>query len=111
MNELYTALTRARKFSQIHIEYSPHFFEKAREQTDKDHPVQIYLLQAELAAYRDYQVALFRLNNGAVVPADNPARVRANAELKELQRLLNAQKVKQAEELINYWVELCALDR
>jgi hypothetical protein len=85
--------------------------EKAREQTDKDHPVQIYLLQAQLAAYRNYQVALFRLNNGAVVPADNPARVRANAELKELQRLLNAQKVKQAEELINYWVELCALDR
>jgi pimeloyl-ACP methyl ester carboxylesterase len=85
--------------------------EKAREQTGKDHPVQIYLLQAQLAAYRDYQVALFRLNNGAVVPADNPARVRANAELKELQGLLNAQKVKQTEELISYWVELCALDR
>jgi tetratricopeptide (TPR) repeat protein len=85
--------------------------QRARTQTDKDHPVQVYLLQAQLAAYRNYQVALDRLKNHATVSATDPARVQANAQLKELRRLLKAQQPgKPGEDLVNYWVQLCALD-
>lgn len=85
--------------------------ERAREQVERDHPVQVYLIQAQLAAYRNYQVAIDRLNNHATVPAGHPARAKANAQLKDLNVLLKSQKTGQAgQNLIDYWVELCALD-
>jgi len=43
----------------------------ARELVDRDHPVQIFLLQAQLAAYRNFTVAEFRLNNNATVPVEH----------------------------------------
>ena len=85
--------------------------QRGREQVEKDHPVQVYLLQAQLSAYRNFQVAHDRLNNHATVPADHPARTGANAQLKELDRLLKLQKTGQGgANLVTYWVELCALD-
>ena len=80
----------------------------ARELVDRDHPVQVYLLQAQLAAYRNFTVAEFRLNNNAPVPMDHPARVKANAQLKELDRLCKAAGLRP--DLVNYWQKLCALD-
>jgi hypothetical protein len=80
----------------------------AREVVDRDHPVQTFLLQAQLAAYRNFTVALFRLNNNAAVPADHPARAKANAQLKELDRLCKANGA--GPNLVNYWQKLCALD-
>ena len=78
---------------------------------EKDHPVQIYLLQSQLAAYRNFMVAQDRLNRHATVPANHPARINAGAQLKELDRLLKAQKAGlTGVNLVNYWVELCALD-
>jgi hypothetical protein len=86
--------------------------QSARAQVDKDHPVQVYLVQAQLAAYRNFQVALDRLKNHAIVPADHPARANANAQLKELNRLLKLQGAGDpGQRLVEYWVELCALDR
>ena len=82
-----------------------------REIADKNHPVQVYLIQAQLAAYRNFQVATDRLNNRATVPADHPARAKANAQLKELDAVLKAQKAGQpGQDLVNYWSQLCALD-
>jgi hypothetical protein len=84
--------------------------DKARAQVEKDHPVQVYLLQAQLAAYRNFQVGMDSLQNHAVVPANHPARVNANAQLKELDRLVKAQKAESGDKLVDYWVRLCALD-
>jgi len=86
--------------------------ETARNTVDKGHPIQLYLIQAQLAAYRNYQVALDLLKNHATVPANDPARTNANAQLKQLNQLLQAQKSGDAgDKLVEYWVELCALDR
>jgi hypothetical protein len=83
--------------------------ERARLQTDKDHPVQVYLIQAQLAAYRNYVVAVDRLKNHASVAADDPARLAANRQLKELDRLLKAQST--GPSLVEYWVRVATLDR
>jgi len=85
--------------------------QRGREHVEKDHPVQVYLLQAQLAAYRNFQVAQDRLNSHATVPGNHPARAGASAQLKELDRLLKLQKTGQGgANLVTYWVELCALD-
>ena len=80
----------------------------AREGVDRDHPVQVFLLQAQLAAYRNFTVAEFRLNNNATVPLDHPARVKASTQLRELDRLCKASGA--GPNLVNYWQKLCALD-
>jgi hypothetical protein len=82
--------------------------QEAREGVDRDHPVQTFLLQAQLAAYRNYTVAVFRLNNNGAVPVDHPARAKANTHLKELDRLCKATGV--SPNLVNYWQKLCGLD-
>jgi hypothetical protein len=85
--------------------------QNARLTVDKDHPVQVYLIQAQLAAYRNFLVAQDRLNNHATIAADDPARKNANEQLAELNRLLQAQQPgPAAQALIIYWVKLCALD-
>jgi hypothetical protein len=82
----------------------------ARALVDKDHPVQIYLIQGQLAAYRNYTVALDRLDNHATVAAADPARAKAIAQLKELDRLLRIQKPgPSSQELPIYWAKLCGL--
>jgi hypothetical protein len=80
----------------------------AREVVDRDHPVQVFLLQSQLAAYRNFTVAEFRLNNNATVPVDHPARMKANTQLKELDRLSKATGA--GPNLVNYWQKICALD-
>ena len=84
--------------------------QKARQQVDRDHPVQVYFIQAQLAAFRNYQVAADYLGNHSTVPADDEARVKANAQLKELDRLLKTQSPELRPGLVNYWVQLAILD-
>ncbi|HVR35807.1 MAG TPA: hypothetical protein VMS21_08145 [Methylomirabilota bacterium] len=85
--------------------------QSARKLAETDHPVHQYLLQAKLAAYRNFQVALDRLQNHATVPVDHSARVEANADLKELDRLLKARNTgTDGGNLVEYWATLCALD-
>jgi hypothetical protein len=85
--------------------------EAARASVDRDHPVNLYLLQSELTAYRNFMVAKDRLDNHAAIPPDHPARAQANAALKELNRLLKSQDAgPEGQKLIQYWVRLCALD-
>jgi hypothetical protein len=84
--------------------------QRARGIVDGKHPVQIYLIQAQLAAYRNFTVAQDRLNNGSTVPAADPVRIAANKQLKELNDLLNVQQPgPAAQALVNYWAKLCYL--
>jgi hypothetical protein len=86
--------------------------QNARGRIDRDHPVQVYLLQAQLAAYRNFQVALDRRQNHATVSTNNPAFADANAQLKELNRLLKIQNAgTSGQDLVDYWRQLCGLDR
>jgi hypothetical protein len=51
------------------------------------------------------------LNNHATVPLEHPARVKANAQRKELDRLLKMRQPGSASQnLVNYWMQLCALN-
>jgi hypothetical protein len=85
--------------------------QSARNLVGKDHPVQVYLIQAQLAAYRNFQVAEDQLHNHATVSVDNPARIKANTQLKELSELLKAQKAGDSGgKLVEYWVTLCILE-
>ena len=83
--------------------------QNARAMVDKDHPVQVYLVQAQLAAYRNFQVAQDRLNHSTVDPG-HPARANAITQLNELDRLLKLQEsATGAPALVTYWQKLCGL--
>jgi hypothetical protein len=83
--------------------------QNARAVVDKDHPVQIYLIQAELAAYRNFEVAQDRLNHSTVDPG-HPARANAVTQLNELDRLMKLQEPGTgAPALVTYWQKLCGL--
>lgn len=85
--------------------------QKARGAVGDKHPVQIYLIQAQLAAYRNYMVAVDVLKERATVPADDPARVAAQDNLKQLNDLLRELSTDdtQRKALVQYWAKLCAL--
>ena len=86
--------------------------EAARNKVDKDHPVQVYLIQAQLAAYRNFQVAFdYSHQHQQTVPGTHAARAKANEQLKELRRLFTVEQRGQAGvDVINYWIALCTLD-
>jgi len=84
--------------------------QKARASVDKNHPVHVYLIQAQLAIYRNYTVAEDRLNHQATVPANSPARANAVSQLAELNDLLKKQKADgPSRQLVTYWAYLCGL--
>ena len=75
-----------------------------------NHPVQVYLIQGQLAAYRNYMEAAWTLNR-ATIPATDPARVAAEANLKALNDVLKALATGDGERtrLVAYWAKLLAL--
>lgn len=82
----------------------------ARAMTDANHPVQVYLVQAQLAAYRNYLVARDRFMVPRVPLTTEPERAEANAQLTELDRLVRlADSGSAATDLVNYWVRVCGL--
>jgi len=84
--------------------------QRGRDLVDAKHPVQIYLLQAQLAAYRNFMVAQDRLNNHATVPANHPARTTAVKQLKTLDKLLKERHTgPEGQQLVNYWAQVCVL--
>jgi hypothetical protein len=101
-----TALTIADKTGAIAI------IQRARNgMNDKDHPVHIYLIQSQLAAYRNYQSG-YQLKNQDLVPSSDPAKTTAEDLLKELKRLLAADKSTDGtvdEAIITKWVDLTKL--
>lgn len=84
---------------------------KARAAVGDKHPVQIYLIQAQLAAYRNYMVAVDELQQKATVPAGDPARLAAQDNLRQLNDVLRELSTDDAQRkaLVQYWAKLCAL--
>jgi tetratricopeptide (TPR) repeat protein len=84
--------------------------QSARGSVGKEHPVQSYLIQAQLAAYRNYVVAVDTFQNHATVPEHDPARAQAQEQLQELHDVLKLSSDDvRWKELVNYWARLCAL--
>jgi hypothetical protein len=83
--------------------------DEARRSADPDHPVQSYLLQAQLAAYRNYQVAQRDLNDGGDEEAANDARRAAQDRLNQLHRLLSRVPSQQRDAVIAHWQFVCGL--
>jgi len=78
----------------------------ARGCIDKDHPVQVYLIQAQLAAYRTYQVAHLQLQ-GKTVAVDDVHLKDAKELLGQLRGLVEHLSAKeQADKLVIYWSRL-----
>ena len=61
---------------------------QARTKVGPDHPLNVYLIQAQLSAYRNYQTAWKRVR-GARLPSDDAARKEAGHQLHELIQLLD----------------------
>jgi len=79
----------------------------ARAAVDTNHPVQGYLIQAQLAAYRNYTVANDRLNHHAPAPNDL-SRSNAVTQLSDLNNLLKTEKPgPSGRQLVVYWAEVC----
>lgn len=76
----------------------------ARGQVDDKHPLQLYLIQAQLAAYRNYKVAVQDLQQEDV-PFDDPARREAQHNLFELKQCLQ-----EGSSLPAHWEFLCDID-
>jgi len=84
--------------------------QSARDFVDKDHPVQVYLIQAQLAAYRNYRVAQRQLAGIETIPVDNPNRKKAADQLMELKQLLKDNNPAPAgQSLILYWAALIGM--
>jgi hypothetical protein len=80
----------------------------AQQAADRGDPVQLYLLQAQLAAYRNY-MQFVQAETEAPVPAGDPERKRADAALQSLSNLLGETRPEQKGALVGYWVKLCGL--
>jgi len=78
---------------------------------DKDHPAHSYLIQSQLAAYRNYQSA-YQMKNLDAVPAGDDATVAAQEQLAELKRVLAldpALSSANLDAIIGKWVQLARL--
>lgn len=86
--------------------------QEARQLVDKLHPVHIYLIQAQLAAFHNLQEAYTRLiADTAHIPDGDPAIDNANAQLKELKKSLEKEMPGAAGDgIVEYWKLLCGLN-
>jgi hypothetical protein len=82
---------------------------KARAKVNKGHEVNIYLIQAQLSAYRNYQVAYQLSHNTHSPPDTDKNKKEAQYNLKDLEDLLNALKKPGTNNLVNYWKTLCLI--
>ena len=69
----------------------------------------VYLIQAQLAAYRNLVLAHLGLKNARNIPAADPDRKAASLNLKELNRLLTKLGAK-PDGLLGYWRSICQTD-
>jgi hypothetical protein len=82
---------------------------KARKKVNKEHEVNIYLIQAQLSAYRNYQVAYQLSHNTHSPPDTDKNKKEAQYNLKDLEDLLNVLKKPGINDLVNYWKSLCLI--
>jgi hypothetical protein len=85
--------------------------QNARALTDTNHPVQIYLIQAQLAAYRNFTVALERLRH-TTVPPDSSPRSNAIVQLRELDHVARVNSSDPAQQnLAVFWGHLIGISQ
>ncbi len=84
---------------------------KARAKVNKEHPVNSYLIQSQLIAYRNYKVAYTSMSTHNSVP-DNQYRREAMYNLHELKLLLKELQTKDniISKLVGYWEKLCNIE-
>ncbi len=85
---------------------------KARSKVDDAHPIQAYLVQAQLAAHRNLMVAYGRFHEDRVIPGAHPARDDSRKLVSGLDELLrNKLKVSpnDASRIRKYWTDLLGL--
>ncbi len=81
----------------------------ARKKVNKKHEVNIYLIQNQLSAYRNYQVA-YQLANKAQSPPDtDKAKEEAKYNLQDLLDVLDVLKISRSKNLVDYWKYLCTI--
>jgi len=68
---------------------------------DSNHPVHVYLIQAQLAAYRDFRKG-YELLEQTGVPPSHPAHIRAQAQLNDLAKRVGPT----GQALVNRWAGL-----
>jgi tetratricopeptide (TPR) repeat protein len=86
--------------------------ETARAVVLPNEPVQIYLIQAQLAAYRNLKTAFRKFKPGRdTVPDSNPMKKRAEGNIQDLSDILlvMTDAKEQRAELIRYWLLLTGL--
>ena len=88
-----------------------HTLKKARAKVNKEHPVNSYLIQSQLIAYRNYKVAYTSMSTHNSVP-DNQYRREAMYNLHELKLLLKELQTKDniISKLVGYWEKLCNIE-
>lgn len=74
---------------------------------EAEHPVHVFLLQAQLAAYRNYRKAFERLDQRGV-PLTNAVHIAAQVQLDELAKRVSGPG---GEKIVDFWVERDHLQR
>jgi hypothetical protein len=81
----------------------------ARSKVNKKHEVNLYLIQAQLSAYRNYQVAHRLAKNTQDPPTGDEVKKEAQYNLQDLKELLDVLKTPVGDTLVLYWKELCLI--
>jgi hypothetical protein len=79
----------------------------ARDSIEEAHPVQLYLIQAQLVTYRNLRTAYSRLDRRDSLPDGHPARAEAQRTFDDLSKVLKQLRPEARPQIIAYWARLC----
>lgn len=85
--------------------------DRARREVHREHEANVYLLSAQMAAFRNYQRAYQLAHEGSDPPDSDPAKQAAGKNLGELQALVRVPGMGESvNELVEYWKTLCRIN-
>jgi tetratricopeptide (TPR) repeat protein len=85
--------------------------QRARNKVHPEHEINVYLINAQLGAYRNYQVAFQKANDGNNPGNSDSAKVEAQFNLGDLNELVNTLNLgTSGTNLVNYWKNLCLIN-
>jgi hypothetical protein len=83
----------------------------ARKKVHKNHEINVYLINAQLAAFRNYQVAHQKARGGENPLDTDGAKMEAQYNLSDLEELVKVLKLGQkGMSLVDYWKYLCTIN-
>ena len=84
--------------------------DRARRKAAGEHKVKVYLISAQMAAFRNYQVAYQQAHDGRDPPDSDTAKMAARKNLGDLDSLVrNLSMDDSGKELVEYWITLCRI--